>query len=63
LFAEGIKQRKCEVCSLSKWLKKPIPLELHHKNGIKKDNRLKNLQILCPTCHAMTDTYCKQKKK
>lgn len=36
---------------------KPIPLELHHLNGIHTDNRLENLQILCPNCHAFTDNY------
>jgi hypothetical protein len=27
-------------------------------NGDHFDNRLENLQILCPNCHAQTDTYC-----
>ena len=36
---------------------KPIPLELHHINGINTDNRLENLKFLCPNCHAFTDTY------
>ncbi|MBO7693559.1 MAG: HNH endonuclease [Methanobrevibacter sp.] len=35
----------------------PIPLELHHLNGIHTDNRLENLQILCPNCHALTNNY------
>lgn len=63
LFIENIKKRKCENCHKSRWLKKRIPLELHHKNGDKYDNRIINLQILCPNCHALTDTYRKQKKK
>ena len=36
---------------------KPIPLELHHINGINTDNRLENLKFLCPNCHAFTDSY------
>lgn len=36
---------------------KPIPLELHHINGINNDHRLENLQMLCPNCHAFTDNY------
>ena len=36
---------------------KPISLELHHKNGINNDNRLENLQLLCPNCHSYTDNY------
>lgn len=34
-----------------------IPLEIHHINGNHKDNHLENLQILCPTCHALTNNY------
>lgn len=36
---------------------KPIPLELHHINGVHSDNRIENLQLLCPNCHALTDNY------
>ena len=32
-------------------------LELHHINGDHYDNRIENLQILCPNCHAKTDNY------
>ena len=62
LLNEGIKEHKCECCGLSEWLGEPIPLELHHINGDNTDNRLENIQILCPNCHAKTDTYRGRKK-
>ncbi len=42
---------------LSLWLNKPIPLELHHKDGDNTNNELDNLELLCPNCHALTDNY------
>ena len=57
LLKEGIKAHCCEGCGLQKWRNEPIPLELHHANGINNDHRLANLQLLCPNCHALTDNY------
>ena len=47
----------CEECQLSEWLGNPIPLEIHHINGNNTDNRLDNLKLLCPNCHALTSNY------
>lgn len=57
LLKEGYKEYKCEKCGNTEWYGKPIPLELHHINGDNTDNRIENLQILCPNCHSFTDTY------
>lgn len=57
LFQEGIKEYKCECCGISEWQGKPITLQLHHINGIHNDNRLSNLQILCPNCHSQTENF------
>lgn len=57
LIKKGYKECKCEKCNLTEWLGKPIKLELHHINGIHTDNRLENLQLLCPNCHSYTDNY------
>lgn len=47
----------CHNCGLSEWMGQPIPLEIHHINGINTDNRLENLVLLCPNCHALTNNY------
>jgi hypothetical protein len=57
LLDEGVFERKCYRCGLSEWLGQPIPLELEHKNGNSSDHRLDNLTLLCPNCHALTETY------
>lgn len=50
---------ECSICKLSEWKKKPIRLEVEHKNGNPLDNRLRNLCFLCPNCHSQTENYCK----
>ena len=57
LLDEGLKEHKCECCGLTTWLNQPIPLELHHKDGNRYNNVLENFELLCPNCHAFTDSY------
>lgn len=61
LFNNRIKENKCEICGLTSWLGKPINCELHHINGDNTDNRIENLQILCPNCHSQTDNFRRRK--
>lgn len=58
----GLKENKCEICGCADWNGKPITLQLHHKNGNPCDDRLENLQILCPNCHSQTYSFCKRKE-
>lgn len=57
LLDEGLKEHKCECCGLTTWLNQPIPLELHHKDRNRYNNVLENFELLCPNCHAFTDSY------
>lgn len=62
LFNHALKEKRCEKCGITEWMGEPIIFQLHHINGDPKDDRLENLQILCPNCHSQTDSYCKRKE-
>ena len=57
LLQEGIMENKCSICNLTEWNGKPLNMELDHINGNRTDHRLKNLRMICPNCHAQTETY------
>ncbi|MGE0298493.1 transposase [Pseudonocardia sp.] len=61
IIAAGLKPAHCEECGLSEWRGERLPLHLDHVNGDHTDNRIQNLRILCPNCHALTDTWCGRK--
>jgi hypothetical protein len=49
----------CEECGWNKInpRTKICPVCVHHKDGNYKNNKKENLQVLCPGCHSLTDTY------
>ena len=61
LIEDGIKEERCESCGLNEWLGTKITLELHHVDGNRYNNKLDNLQILCPNCHSMTPNHSMRK--
>tara|TARA_A100000172_G_C2975667_1_gene87539 strand:- start:34 stop:405 length:372 start_codon:yes stop_codon:yes gene_type:complete len=57
LLNANMLEPKCAVCGLLFWQQENIPLELDHIDGDHNNNNLKNLQLICPNCHAQTDNY------
>lgn len=48
---------KCQICNLTEWTGRPMPLVLDHINGNSEDNSLNNLRVICNNCDALTDHY------
>jgi len=54
---------KCNKCGLNEWLDQELVLELEHKDGNNKNNARDNLEMICPNCHSLTQTWRGRNKR
>lgn len=57
LLKANLLKYQCYRCGINTWLNEPLSLQLEHKNGNHRDNRIENLCLLCPNCHSLTETF------
>lgn len=58
------KENRCECCGnsyINPYTGLSV-LQIHHKDGDCTNNKEENLQLLCPTCHAMTENFGSRNK-
>ncbi len=63
LLKGGLIENICKVCSISEWNGKQLNMELDHIDGDRTNHKFENLRMLCPNCHAQTETYRSKNRK
>ena len=63
ILKTNILEYKCKRCKINEWEGEILTLEIEHIDGDNWNNKLENLELLCPNCHSLTKTYRKKKNK
>lgn len=50
-------EHKCQICGITEWQGKPLPMILDHINGRADNNMPDNLRLICSNCDSQTDHY------
>lgn len=60
-----IKERghRCERCGRQKWMRKPIPLIVFHRDGNVSNWKLDDVKLLCPNCRAYVRTWLRTEQQ
>lgn len=58
-YLMNIHNNKCEKCNWGEEhpITHNVPLAVHHIDGDCTNNRIENLQLLCPNCHSLTENF------
>jgi len=63
ILKSKILEYKCAICGIDEWNGKNLSLQIDHKNGCRTDDRIENLQWLCPNCHTQTETWGTKRRR
>jgi hypothetical protein len=54
---------RCEQCGREKWLGRPIPLLVFHRDADIDNWKLRNVRLLCPNCRAHVRTWLRSEQR